>query len=316
MNGKVVGRIAAVINKDHNKYYQESAGFFGYFESINSELVSHALLDKAYQWLVSQGAQRMLGPINLDTTHECGLLIEGFNRSPVLQMAYNPPYYQKLLEAYGLQKEIDLFAFYITEEITRDHRILNLLEKINQRNLKNSQLTFRTFDKKNFTSEIRHLRTLFNNFMSDNWGFVPASEAEFSFMADSLKFILIPELVMFAEVDKEVVGLSLALPDLNQVLKKLHGRLLPTGWITLLQNRKKIKDIRVLLMGVKKEYRNRGIESHFYLQTIKEGYKLGFTGAELSWVTEHNTILISILLKLKANLYKKYRIYNYNLRDE
>ena len=316
INDKVMGRIAASINSAHNRHTPEPIGFFGFFEVINHEPVAHALIQKAGQWLKSHGAKIMLGPVNLNTMHECGLLIKGFDRSPILQMPYNPPYYQKLLESNGLKKEIDLLAFYITEEITRDNQILNKLERIGRRNLENNQITFRHFNKRKFTAEIRHIRELFNDFMQDNWGFVPLSPAEFDFMSDNLKLLLIPELVLFAEVNGKVVGLSLALPNINQVLQTMNGKIFPTGWIKLLRDRKRIKDIRVLLLGIKRPYRNKGIETHFYLETIKKGYQLGFTGAELSWVTERNTTLISILLKLKADLYKRYRVYKVDLRSE
>lgn len=315
-NEECAGRIAAIVNHQHNNYYNQKTGFFGYFECINDAEVAKALFDTAHKWLLESGMETMLGPVNLSLNNECGLLIEGFGRSPILQMNYNHTYYIKFLEDYGFEKEHDLYAFYISDDIIGDDKIMNRLKRITDLVVQKEGIVFRQFDTKNFKTEIEKIRVLFNDYMSDNWGFLPLAKAEFDFMAQSLKPVLVKELAMFAEVKGETIGCSIALPDLNQVLKKMNGKLFPFGILKFLFNRNKITDIRVMLMGLNKPYRRKGLEAVFYYKTILQGIKKGFTGAELSWVSESNKVMIRELENLHAKLYKRYRIYSKCIKAE
>lgn len=307
--GKCVGRIAAIVNHQHNRYYRDKVGFFGYFECINDTTVANMLLSTASCWLMEKGMDTLRGPVNLSLTNETGLLIDGFERSPVLQMSYNPPYYRSLLEQFGCVKEHDLLAFYIDDAVHRNQAVMQRLERLSLLVSQKEHIHYRYFDTGNFNKELEKIRLLFNGYMKDNWGFLPMEESEIDFMATSLKPVLIPELAIFAEVNGEAVGFSLSLPDFNQVLKRMNGRLFPTGIFKYLLYKNKITDIRVLLMGITKPYRRKGIESMFYYKTITEGVKRHFTGAELSWLSEDNTILIRELERLGASLYKRYRVY-------
>lgn len=307
---KCVGRIAAIVNYQHNKFYHDKVGFFGYFESINDRSVSSSLLLAAHTWLKSKGIEIVRGPVNLSLTNESGLLIDGFERSPIIQMNYNPPYYAELIEGFGYKKEHDLLAFYISDDILKNEKIMLRLKRLSDAVVARENILFRYFNKKDFNHEVERIRLLFNDYMRNNWGFIPMDKNEFDFIAQSLKPLLIKELAIFAEVNREVVGFSLALPDINQVVKRIDGKLFPFGIFKFLFLKNKITDIRVMLMGINKPYRKKGLEAVFYYQTIIEGVKRKFTGAELSWVSEENFLMIRALESLNAKLYKRYRVYS------
>jgi hypothetical protein len=314
-NGKCVGRIAAIINHHHNSYYQTKVGFFGYFECINNMSVSQELLFIANEWLRKQGMSIVWGPVNLSLNNESGLLIEGFDRSPIIQMSYNPPYYIHLIESFGYKKEHDLFAFYICDDILKNEKIMQRLKRLSEIIIKKEKISFRHFNRKDFKNEVEKIRLLFNDYMSDNWGFVPVDKEEFDFIAQSLKPVLIKELAVFAETEGKPIGFSLALPDINQVLKQMNGKLTPFGIFKFLFLKSKITDIRVILMGISKPFRKKGLEAVFYYQTIIEGAKRKFRGAELSWVSEANPLIIHALENLNAKLYKRYRVYKKELNE-
>lgn len=314
-NGQPIGRIAAIIDDNHNRHYGERTGFFGYFECAQHPEAAAALLEAAGAWLRENGLYKMTGPINLSTANESGLLIEGFDRPPVIQMTYNPPYYLELLEAAGMQKLIDLLAFYTTDEIVAKKDLIQRLERISNRLTQAEHIDFRSFDPRHYARDLELIRQLYNDFMQDNWGFVPLEKEEFAFSAGLLRPLLVPELALFAEVNGKPVGFSLAVPDVNQTLIKMNGRLLPFGLLKFLWYKRKITDIRVMLMGISAAFRRKGLEAVFYLKTIKDGYyKKGFTGAEMSWVTESNPDMIAALAKLDTHVYKKYRIFSKDLR--
>ncbi len=309
-NEKCVGRIAAIVNHHHNHYYKELTGFFGYFESTNDDSVSTSLFSTAEKWLKESGMKLIRGPVNLSLANESGLLIEGFDRSPVLQMYYNPPYYSELLEKYGYRKEHDLLAYYVPNDIINNLKVMKRLERISNIITEKEKITFRCFNVKDYPAEVERIRLLFNSYMSDNWGFLPIEKTEFNFMAQSLKPILIKELAIFAEVNGEAVGFSLSLPDINQVFKRMNGKLIPKGIFQFLYYKNKISDIRVMLMGVNKPFRKRGLEAVFYYRTILEAVSRNFKGAELSWISESNPVMIRELENLNAKLYKRYRIFS------
>ncbi|MBL4862464.1 MAG: hypothetical protein JKY09_05540 [Crocinitomicaceae bacterium] len=308
-NGESVGRIAAIINNRHNEHYSDKVGFFGYFECIDDHGVANELFNIASDWLQTNGKQSMRGPVNLSTFYECGLLIEGFDSSPLVQMTYNPLYYIRLFDHVGFKKEIDLLAFEITESIYNNEKVMQKLQRLNDVVVHKEHLTFRTFNSRDFSNEVERMRILFNDYMSENWGFVPIDKEEFGFMAESLKQILIKDMAIFAEVDGQPVGFSIALPDINQVFKRLNGKLFPIGIFKYLYYKNKVSALRVILMGVNKPYRKKGLEAVFYYHTIKEAQKRNFNRAELSWISEKNQPMIRALVNMNAELYKRYRIF-------
>ena len=310
LNGTAVGRITAIINPLHNTHYGDKTGFFGYFECIENDLVAKKLFDTASYWLFEQGCDVMSGPVNLSTSNECGLLIEGFDDPPVIQMTHNPKYYQELINNYGFKKEIDLLAFQVmSDDLINNHKLIQKLQRFSDLIKNKGNVKFRTIDLRDFPNELERVRILFNDYMRDNWGFVPIEKDEFKFIGSSLKQILVKELAIFAEVDGQPVGFSIAIPDINEVLIKMNGKLFPMGLLKYFYYKNKVSGIRVILMGINKPFRKKGLEAIFYYHTILEGIKRKYKKAELSWVSENNAPMVQALVNMDAKLYKRYRIY-------
>jgi len=312
-DGKLAGRIAAIKNDNHTDFHKDKAGFFGFFESIDDEEVSDLLLDTACEWVKSKGLNEIIGPVNPSTNDECGLLIDGFNSPPVFLMTYNPKHYINKIESFGFEKAKDLYAYYIPAEVINDAKVMAKLERMSELIKKRSDVTTHKLNMKDLNNEVRKIEEIYNSAWESNWGFVPITTAEFDYLAESLKMVVDPDLVMFAEVAGKPAGFTLSLPDFNQVLKKMNGRLLPFGFLKILTGKKKIDFLRVIIMGVKPEYQKKAIDSVFYLETIKNGNKNGYTGAEISWVLEDNMPMRMTAEKLGAHIYKTYRIYKKSL---
>ena len=312
-DGVLAGRIAAIKNDNHNNFHKDKAGFFGFYETIDDEEVSDLLLDTACDWAKNKGFDEILGPVNPSTNDECGLLVDGFDSPPVFLMTYNPKHYVTKIENFGFEKANDLYAYYIPSEVINNEKMMAKLERMSELIKKRSDVAIYNVNMKNLTAEVRKIEEIYNSAWESNWGFVPITTEEFDYMAESLKMVVDPDLVMFAEVAGKPAGFTLALPDFNQVLKKLNGRLLPFGWFKILTQKKKIDFLRVIIMGVKPEYQKKAIDSVFYLETIKNGNKNGYTGAEISWVLEDNMPMRMTAEKLGARIYKTYRIYRKSL---
>ena len=305
-NKKPVGRIAAIINHSHNKFHNEKVGFFGFFESINSPKAAQYLIDTVSKHLKAKGMEVIRGPMNFSTNDTCGLLIEGFDSSPLFMMTYNPPYYTELLESAGLHKAKDLYAYYADRSIAEQ---LPRLERLSQKVLSDKSVRIRCLDMKNIVRDIGIIKEVYNNAWSKNWGFVPMTEEEFDYLANDMRKIVDPDFVLIAEIDGTPAGFSMALPDYNQIIKKCNGRLFPFGIFHFLFGKSKIKTMRILTMGVVHQYQKRGLDIVFYLETIKRGFKKGYQKAELSWILEDNIMMNRILNSLGAKVYKKYRIF-------
>lgn len=312
-DGKLAGRIAAIKNDNHNIFHKDKVGFFGFFETIDDEDVSDMLLEKACEWAKSKGFDEILGPVNPSTNDECGLLVDGFDSNPVFLMTYNPKHYIQKIENFGFEKAKDLYAYYIPSEVIKDPKIMDRLERMSELIKKRSDVTTYNVNMKDLKNEVRKIEEIYNSAWESNWGFVPITTEEFDYMAESLKMVVDPDLVMFAEVAGKPAGFTLSLPDFNQVLKNMNGRLLPFGFLKILRNKKKIDFLRVIIMGVKPEYQKKAIDSVFYLETIKAGNRNGYTGAEISWVLEDNMPMRMTAEKLGAWIYKTYRIYRKSL---
>lgn len=312
-DGKVVGRIAGIINDNHNKYYNDRTGFFGFFECINDNETSRKLFEKAEQFVKENGMDTLRGPVNPSTNDECGLLIDGFDSPPVMLMPYNPEYYAELIAKNGFLKAKDLLAFWISKDVIKDEQMMNKLNRISEMIIKKENLTIRNVNLKDFKNEVQKVREVYNNAWQDNWGFVPMTEEEFSYIAANLKLAVDPDFVEFAEINGIPIGFSLALPDINQAIKGLNGKLFPFGIIKFLANKRKINQLRVIIMGVKKEYHKKGIDAVFYRNVIKAGNRKNVKGAEISWVLEDNFAMKQTSEKLGAKVYKTYRIFDKKL---
>jgi GNAT superfamily N-acetyltransferase len=308
-DGDVVGRIAAIVNHAHNQFHNEKTGFFGFFESINDQETASALFDAAEKWLSARGMNVSRGPCNFSTNETCGLLVDGFKYPPFFMMTYNPPYYINLVQNHGYTKVMDLLAFYIpAKEVVKDK-----FEKVADQIKNRQQITIRHAKLAMFEKELAIIREIYNDAWSQNWGFVPMTDEEFHFMAKQLKPVVRPEFVLIAEYKKEPVGFGLALPNINPLIKKIDGKLFPFGWLVMLIGAKKIPYVRIITLGVKKQFQNLGVGTLLYLKFIENGIRLKQKAAELSWILETNVAIISPILAMKAKPYKVYRIYEKNI---
>jgi hypothetical protein len=305
-NGQPAGRIAALVNHSHNAFHQERVGFFGLFECAENFDVARALFDSAKAWLKSREMQVIRGPAAFSTNEEIGLLIHGFEESPMILMPYNPRYYADFIERYGFQKAKDLYAYIRTAEAMMPERLQRIAEKVKAR----GKFRIRKVNMKDLRGEIERFKEVYNAAWEKNWGFVPMTEAEIDHMASELKQIIDPDLVFFVEVEDRMVGFSLSLPDMNQALKRINGRLLPLGLFKLLYYFKKIDQLRVLILGVTEGYRKMGIDGILYLETAKEGIRKGYKRGEFSWILEDNLAMIRPLEAIGARHYKTYRVYD------
>ena len=306
--GKIVGRIAAIDNRAYNEFHQDQTGFYGFFESIDDAQVAQTLFDAAAEWLKARGKTTMVGPMNPSTNHECGLLVRGQSQHPTLMTTWNPAYYTDLHENLGFKQAKDLVAYWLpTEKIAAlPEKLERYVEKIR----KESRITFRDFDVKNFQREVEICYDIYNSAWEKNWGFFPMSREEFFFAAKDMKLALDPEFAFIAEVEGKPAGFMLALPDMNHIFKRIpSGKLFPTGLFKLLLGRKLLKTVRIITLGVKPEFRGSGIFALFTYESFKRAKRRGLVGGEASWILEDNEAMNKPWRDLGAPLYRRWRIY-------
>lgn len=306
-DGVDVGRIMAIVNKKHLEMYNDNSGHYGFFEAADDLDIFDGLLRASSEWLKSQGLNKILGPFNPSTNYECGNLIEGNNEIPMIMMPYNPPYYQANMEKLGFAKAKDLLAYHVKSEFTMPEIIRNIASRAESKN----KITFRTVSKKNWDNEIKLMYEIYNDAWADNWGFIPMIKDEFFTMAKDLKTVADEKLILLCFVEGKAAGFIVALPDFNQVLHKIpSGKLLPFGFITALQAKKYMTGVRVLTMGVKKDFRKLGLETILYHRCHEniKSYKQ-YKDIEMSWILEDNLNMNKPLLRMEAVPYRKYRIF-------
>ena len=305
-DGETVGRIAAILNHNHNNFHHERCAFFGFFESINEPAVATALLEKVADWARAKGLTTLRGPANYSSNDTWGLLVEGFEMPPVILMTYNPRYYVDLIEQAGFGKAMDLYAWWMTDA----HGINPKIQRVGEKVLKEENIQLRTISMKDFWSEVEIIKKVYNDAWSNNWGFVPMTDAEFEFLAKDLKPAVDPRLVLVVEKDGEPVGFSLSIPDYNVALKKINGRLLPFGLLKVLYHKRAIKHVRVVTLGVIRRLQtNSGIGAALYTETFRRNAAAGFHQGEFSWTLENNALINRGMRLLGAEIYKRYRIY-------
>lgn len=304
--GRPVGRIASIINTLHNQFHQEQAGFFGLFECLPDSEAAAALFAAAAAWTKERGATFLRGPVNFSTNElDCGLLVEGFGCTPIFHAAYNPPYYISLLEDNGFGKCKDLLAFYRHYYPLPGERVQQALVRRQMR----SNITLRGINMRDFTNDIARITAIYNDAWSSNWGFVPITDAEALHMARALRPAVIPELTLLAEIDGEPVGCMVALPDLNQELRRMRGHLTPWGLWRLLTCRRRTDTLRIALAGVKQRYRRLGIDLLLYAELWKQAARRGILHGEAGWMLEDNTLIIRAMEALGCVPYKRFRLY-------
>jgi len=303
----VVGRIAAISDAKHVEFQGENVGYFGFFECLPDAQAAPLLYGAASEWLRRRGLSAVRGPMNPSTNDECGFLLEGYDADPMIMMPYTQPYYHAYAELCGMRKAKDLFAYSISvAEVTSEGKLEQLGSRIRRRI---PGLSIRHLDIRRFESEIDVIKDIYNSAWSRNCGFVPMTDEEISDMARRLKPLIVPELVIIAEVDRDPAGFFMVVPDYNAVLKRLNGRLGPVGIAKFLWYSRRIPDIRGITLGVKDAYRRRGIEGALYLEAFRAARRRGYRRAEMSWILEDNVLVQRGCEFMGGKLYKKYRIY-------
>ena len=307
--GQPVGRILVSDDPLYNAHHRENTGCFGMFESIDDPEVARALLDAAAAWLAGRGRNRMLGPIDYSMNYTCGLLVDGFDSPPRVMMNHNPPYYSQLLESWGLTKAKDLYAWWFDS----DNAIDSWRPRV-ERIVARTGVTVRPLRRDDLSAEILRCRQIYNEAWKDNWGDVPMTLAEFQHLAKSLLQVATPELILVAEKKERPIAFSMTLPDFNEAVKPIDGRLfsygLPIGLLRFLRNLKRIKTARLLALGVLPDFRRQGVAELLILRTFDYGRgTMGYTGAELSWTLEDNVLINRTIEAVGGRRYKTYRVY-------
>jgi GNAT superfamily N-acetyltransferase len=305
-HGQVVGRIAAIVDRSYNTFHNEKTANFGFFESIEDTDVAQALLEKVEEFARMRGLDRVMGPASPNSNYEWGLLVDGFGSDPSVQMPYNPTYYPALIEGAGFQKAKDLWAYFIDISIDPEPKVIRIAEKIRKR----ENVTIRSADPKDFVAELDRIKRVYNQAWEKNWGFVPFTDKEFEHLGRDMKAIVKPELLLIAEVEGEPVAFSMTLPNANEVLKRLNGRLFPFGLFKALYYQSKIKTARLVTLGVVARYRKRGLDAILTLETLRAARRLGYTTGEVSWTLEDNHLVNRAIQSFGCRQYKTYRIYD------
>ncbi|RLB46435.1 MAG: hypothetical protein DRJ42_27665 [Deltaproteobacteria bacterium] len=313
-DGQIVGRCSASIDHAHLERHKDETGFFGFFDTFDDEEAAHALLDAAKAWVRERGMKRIRGPLSLCINEEAGLLVEGFEHSPVLMMPHSRPYQGALVESAGFEPIKDLIAWrYDVHEIPP--RAIRAWEQMREL----PEVTIRSFRKKHLHRDINMMMEIFNDAWQENWGFVPATDAELAKVAEDLKIILDEDLAFFAEVDGRPVGMCVALPNLNEATHDLGGSIFPFGFAKLLWRTKVrgLKSARVITLGLRKEIRNKkrygGLSTALYVELAKRGVRKGYEWAELSWTLDDNRPINVAIKAMGGKPYKRYRLYEASL---
>ncbi|MGL4630381.1 MAG: hypothetical protein ACRCVT_04170 [Leadbetterella sp.] len=307
-NHKVVGRIAAIDNKRYVSFSGKNDGFFGFFDVIDDYKVAELLLNTASNWLKKRSRNNMIGPVNFSTNESCGLLVENFDVPPVILTTYNAPYYVDFIERFGAIKYVNLLSYKL---LTSNHNktMDDLGTKLENR-LTERGITIRNLDMKRYHKEIDAFLEVYNESWNDNMGFVPMTPAEVRQMGADLKMIIDPEFVCMAEKNGKLVGASLSIPNINEILLHVkRGRLLPTGLLKILIGRKKIKSVRIVALGILPEVRNSGLDTCFYVRAYQTAQRKGIVFGEASWILENNTVMNRALERIGGEMYRTHRLY-------
>jgi GNAT superfamily N-acetyltransferase len=307
--GRVVGRVSASVDRNYDEFQGEKQGAFGFFEADSAEAAA-ALLEAAERWVRARGAEIFRGPLSFTTNDECGVLVEGHGRRPVLMMPYNPPEYAAWIEAAGLRKAKDLYSF----EMPVPDSFPPAFERLAAAARRQPGLVVRPLDMKQFREELDRVKVLYNAAWEKNWGFVPMTDREIDHMAAQLKPALVPDIVQFAEIDGRPVGFILNIPDVNIALKPIRGSLFPFGLARLLWALPRIREFRVMALGLEPDQRRRGLALLLIVEATKALRRRGFKHATIGWTLEDNGAVNHIIATFGGARYAVHRVYERPLR--
>ncbi len=306
-----VGRITAQVDSRWDEFQGGSDAMFGFFESVDDPEVASALLDAATEWARARGRSRILGPMEFTTNDELGILIEGYELRPMILEPWHPPHYKELIEARGFGKAMDVLMWELElGSLKEGERFDPSIHAAAEKALHDEGIAIRNLRKSEMADEVRRFTEVYNEAWGDNWGFVPVTDAEVEFQAKNLKQVIDEDWAYMAEKDGEVVGAALTLPDINQVMAKMGGRLLPFGWLRFLFGKRKIDRLRVFALGVKHDYRHSGVAAGLYLKHLETAGKPGaIEGGEMGWILETNEPMNRAMEGMGGKVVKRYRIF-------
>ena len=314
-DGEPVGRISAHVDHNFNQFQGNEWGLFGFFEAEDDPEVARALLEAAEAWLRDRGRDRMMGPMDFTTNDECGLLVAGHDRRPMILQSWHHPYYLPLLEGYGLVKAMDLYMWELRlDKVEEKGGFHPMIQAAAKKVTGEHGVTIRHMRKRDFEAELGRFLEVYNAAWERNWGFVPLTENEVRHYAKDLKPILDEQWTWIAERDGQVLGAALTLPDINVALAHMNGRLVPLGWAKFLWWQRKIRSCRVLALGVKPEYQHLGIAAAFYMEHVENARKPGaIWWGEMGWILETNEPMNRAMEGMGGEIVKRYRILEKNL---
>jgi GNAT superfamily N-acetyltransferase len=312
--GRVVGRVTAQIDRAFNEFHQNRWGNFGFLEFEDDQDVLDALLAAAEGWLRARGCERMVGPMDFQLNDESGVLIEGFDRAPMIRQAWHPPYYQQRVEAAGLTKAHDLYSYWL--DVSDRDQVLPILPQMAERARTKYGITVRSMSRRHLRRELDEFAKVYNAAWSANWGFVPYSKEDLDELARTYQLIYSRDWFMVAEAEGETVAMAISVPDINQVLRRMNGRLLPFGWWHYLRKNRIMESVRVGFLGVMPEHQHTGAAALLYMEHYDAAERTRQKAGEPGFILESNSSMNRALEAMGASLIKRYRVYERLLQPE
>ena len=311
-DGRDVGTIAVSIDAVYQDH-EPGTSFFGFFEFVDDEEVAGALLGAVREWSIDRGMTRLIGPFSFNTNHEFGLLVDGFDDDPLVANPYNAAWYPRVYEAIGLRKAMDWYAYHCDAEMAGIQKMIKVSNRMMSRH---PEICVRPLELARFDEEVERVRAIYRDAWEENWAHVRVTDEEFDFIAGGLKQLIDPDLCFVAEVGDRVAAISVTLPDFNQVVKRMKGRLLPFGWIHVLRKKKLMDRARVFMLGVAPEFQSLPLGAALYARTFEVALGKGYRYGEASLILENNTRMRGALEKMGARINKTYRNYEIALESE
>jgi len=306
---EAVGRIAAIVDANYNRFHDERMGIWGFFECIDDVEVAGTLFAAVEEWVRGQGMTFLRGPLNPSTNYEGGLLVEGFPQRPAFMMTYNPPYYPGLVESQGFTKEKDLLSFWVE----RSWQPPPWLNRLSRRIISKTNIRMRPMRPRDFHTELQYIKEIYHEAWFDNWGFVPMTDAEIEEMGRNLSRIMIPDLCFFLLDGQEPVGVAMVIPDINPLLKRFKGQVGLLGWLKFLLYRHEITGWRGLIFGIRKRYQQLGLPlvafNYLYRMLVENPKFKKYQYIELGWNLEDNDLINQWYLDSGVKVSKRFRVY-------
>jgi GNAT superfamily N-acetyltransferase len=306
-DGRVVGRITAQVDFEYNRFHNARWGTFGFLEFEDDQEVVEALLAAAERWCRAHGCDRMVGPLCFQINDEAGVLVEGFEREPLIREPWNPPYYRQRCEQAGLAKAMDLFGWDLS--ISDRERMNPVLPRVAERARTKYGITIRRMSRRHLRREMDEFATVYNAAWSHNWGFVPYSKADLDAYAIDMQLVYSRDWYMIAELDGKTIAMAITIPDIHQVYKKMKGRLLPLGWLYYLLRGRIIDRVRVGFLGVLPEYQHTGVAAALYMEHFETAARSRQKAGEASFILEINSAMNRGLEAMGGRLVKRWRVY-------